>query len=130
MRLIKPFALIALSAFSIVTNAEVFLCSEIKAVSLDKYTVRNPPVRDKDEVVSSFLVDPERGYKRVWLNDEYNGSCSLETRLNVLTCIQKPEVWSSPSTLIMGMSIKPYSFTYVAQTPYAIYSYAGECIEL
>jgi hypothetical protein len=108
------------------------MCTETKAVSLDRQRVFDPPMRDEGEVVSIFLVDSEKGFKRTWLEEDYDGVCTVEGDdfSQELNCVQKSILHSNPSTLIINLfGRSPHSFTYVAQTPYAVYSYAGTCTE-
>ena len=128
----KLLTTITLLCFSVAANADVYLCTESQAVSLDRQRVLNPPMRDKGEIISIFLVDSEKGFRRTWLEEDYDGVCTVEGNeiSQELNCIQKSPMYSNPSTLIINLfGQSPYSFTYVAQTPYAVYSYAGTCIK-
>tara|TARA_B110000305_G_C19248555_1_gene543530 strand:+ start:523 stop:831 length:309 start_codon:yes stop_codon:yes gene_type:complete len=72
----KLLTTITLLCFSVVANAEVYLCTEKKAVSMDRMRVFNPPMRDEGEIISIFLVDPERGFKKTWIEEDYSGAYS------------------------------------------------------
>lgn len=124
---------IVLLSFSAAANADVFLCTEMEAVSLDRMRVFNPPMRDEGKTISIFLVDPERGFKRTWIEEDYSGACTIEgnNSFKELNCIQKGSYYANPSTLIMAIEGRDsYYFTYVHQTPFAAYSYAGTCVEV
>ena len=129
----KLLITITLLCFSVAANAEVYLCTEEKAVSMDRMRIFNPPMRDEGEIISIFLVDPERGFKRTWIEEDYSGACTVEGNDNFkeLNCIQKGSYYANPSTLIMAIEGREsYYFTYVHQTPFAAYSYAGKCTRL
>ena len=126
----KLLTTITLLCFSVAANADVYLCTEMNAVSMDRMRIFNPPMRDEGEIISIFLVDSDKGFKRTWLEEDYDGVCTVEGDefSQELNCIQKSILYSNPSTLIISlMGRSPYSFTYVHQTPYAAYSYAGTC---
>lgn len=129
---------IILLCFSVAANAATYLCTEMEAVSMDRMRILNPPMRDEGETISIFLVDPERGFKRTWIEEDYSGICTIEGRnknpnllSNELNCTQKSSHYANPSTLIMTIEgFSSYYFTYVHQTPFATYSYAGTCSEV
>jgi hypothetical protein len=129
----KLLATITLLCFSFAASADIYLCTEEKAVSVDRMRVFNPPMRDESETISIFLVDPERGFKRTWIEEDYSGACTIEGNNNVkeLNCIQKGSSYANPSTLIMAIEgHDSYYFTYVHQSPFAVYSYAGTCTKV
>ena len=66
----KLLTTITLLCFSVAANADVYLCTESQAVSLDRQRVLNPPMRDEGEIISIFLVDSEKGFRRTWLEED------------------------------------------------------------
>ena len=69
----KLLITIILLFFSFAANADIYLCTETKAVSLDRQRVFDPPMRDEGEIISIFLVDSEKGFRRTWLEEDYAG---------------------------------------------------------
>jgi hypothetical protein len=77
----KLLTTITLLCFSVAANAnaDVYLCTEMEAVSMDRMRVFNSPMRDEDEIISIFLVDPERGLEVSYESIAYDAFYSLPT---------------------------------------------------